>query len=320
MMLLCNKYNDSCLAGIIRPVLFLMLLLSGFVVARGVDTLSAGTGQENSFEDAYQKVLPSTVRIDFYPPSEGKKEVGAGMVFALTGRRSALILTAHHVVNGEKRVKVYFNGLIDEPFMGIVSHERINLVQDVAVILVKNAPEEVRPVRFHPDLPGRGSVLGIIGHPRNVPFKLHRGALDYVDERFLYHSANLSAGNSGGPVFDECGRVVGINVRKQSLPQLEDPNLSDEDREALRQLQAVQRQKRLGFATPATLLQPTLMGWYGDIKFDKKWDVQKRCSYKPMILGGGAGAGLLGGILYWLLKPDSPQPDPEFGFPPDPGK
>ena len=44
----------------------------------------------------------------------------------------------------------------------------------------------------------KGTVSAVQNRERNTPMVLH--------------SADISAGNSGGPLIDACGRVVGINT------------------------------------------------------------------------------------------------------------
>jgi serine protease Do len=89
---------------------------------------------------------------------------------------------------------------------------------DVARILVPGA--NVRPLRAGDATAlAPGDHIVIIGSPRGLDFSLHEGSVSYVGRAidgigYLQLSANVNPGNSGGPVLDERGRVVGIVTLK----------------------------------------------------------------------------------------------------------
>ncbi|MXP09057.1 S1 family peptidase [Pseudoblastomonas halimionae] len=119
-------------------------------------------------------------------PSEGDERLGARLIdidpgndlalIELTGgtRLPALTLFSDFDIDGEDVFAVGYPGVVDR-------------------VLSANAREVIRS---QPPIRSRGSISGL----RNV-----RGT------DMILHSADIAGGNSGGPLLDDCGRVVGVN-------------------------------------------------------------------------------------------------------------
>ena len=61
-----------------------------------------------------------------------------------------------------------------------------------------------------------GDTVFAVGHPLGVAWMLTKGSISKMMEledhnKWIIHDASLNPGNSGGPLFDEGGRIVGIN-------------------------------------------------------------------------------------------------------------
>lgn len=68
-----------------------------------------------------------------------------------------------------------------------------------------------------------GQDIFVIGHPEGLKFTISNGIVSRVDQTSLFQiSAPVSPGNSGGPVFDSRGNLVGIVVFK--MDKSIDPN------------------------------------------------------------------------------------------------
>jgi S1-C subfamily serine protease len=68
-----------------------------------------------------------------------------------------------------------------------------------------------------------GENIFVIGHPEGLKFTISSGMISRVDQTPLFQiSAPVSPGNSGGPVFDGTGNLVGIVVSK--MDRSIDPN------------------------------------------------------------------------------------------------
>lgn len=148
------------------------------------------------------KAINSVVKID--------GQYGEGTGFWVT---SDLILTNNHVVFQNPR-KVEIDGV--EYDATIVSYDTI---RDLALIKINNNFVHGTPLKF------RRSVLNIaedvyaLGYPRDLKnISASKGIISstqkdpYDNRTYIQTDAAVNPGNSGGPLLDYCGNVVGINT------------------------------------------------------------------------------------------------------------
>ena len=88
---------------------------------------------------------------------------------------------------------------------------------DLALVEGDDYHELLKPVPMGVDSPDPGLIVIACGYPLDiyppsVTIGFSRG-IEFSDETpYLLHSANLWFGNSGGPLFNDKGALVGINV------------------------------------------------------------------------------------------------------------
>jgi serine protease Do len=121
-----------------------------------------------------------------------------------------LVLTAAHVVTGGNvKVRTAAGSMVRAQVV------RINQRHDVAFLyapLLGDAP--CLPLRLDP--PAMADEIYAIGSPasKELAFSLTRGIVSGVREidgsRYLQTDASVSPGNSGGPMLDTQGRVIGV--------------------------------------------------------------------------------------------------------------
>jgi S1-C subfamily serine protease len=176
---------------------------------------------------------PSTAELKFlekkksiiYDPDNDKKYmqsgVGSGLII-----KPGVILTNYHVVKGAQRLRVSF---ASGQSIGIDANAVIaDAITDLAVIrLPENLPaalkEEAQQSAVLADSEKDvqvGDWVLAIGSPHGLRQTVTHGVisakgrllgmLDLVE--LLQTDAAMNPGNSGGPLFDQHGRVVGINV------------------------------------------------------------------------------------------------------------
>ena len=145
--------------------------------------------------------------------------VGSGVVASPDG----FVLTAAHVVAGSAPVSLSFLG--GEPMP--VQRIRVDEVHDVALLALerRDADWPCLPTASAPT--PLGTELFAIGSPggRDLSHTVSKGIVsgkrDWEGHRFLQTDAALSPGNSGGPLLDATGHVIGIVSWKITAPGFE---------------------------------------------------------------------------------------------------
>ncbi|MEU0108789.1 trypsin-like peptidase domain-containing protein [Streptomyces sp. NPDC006251] len=172
------------------------------------------------------KALPSTVTIEAEGTS-GEGGTGTGFVFDKQGH----IITNNHVVadavDGGKLTATFPNGKkYDAEVIGNAQG------YDVAVIKLKNAPGDLKPLTLgDSDKVAVGDATIAIGAPFGLSDTVTTGIIsaknrpvassDGSGSQASYMSAlqtdaSINPGNSGGPLLDAQGNVIGINSAIQS--------------------------------------------------------------------------------------------------------
>ncbi len=146
------------------------------------------------------------------PDAERKGGLGAGVIINADG----VILTANHVVSGAKVIRVTFaDGTSSTASIVSAEPER-----DIAVLRPDRKPEVVVPAVM-----GGGVNVGdetyVIGHPLGLGDSMSAGVISglgrsvptedgTVLEGLIQFDAAVNPGNSGGPLLNRNGQVVGI--------------------------------------------------------------------------------------------------------------
>ncbi|MEM1329947.1 MAG: trypsin-like peptidase domain-containing protein [Planctomycetota bacterium] len=146
----------------------------------------------------------------------GRSSSGTGWVFDGAGH----IVTNAHVVRGSDSVRVQFSN--GRTLRGtVVGSDEIT---DIAVLEV-DPFSGLAPLRRASDVePRKGQQVYAFGSPFGFKFSMSSGmvsglgrdpggaVLDGAFTNFIQHDAAVNPGNSGGPLVDIYGRLVGMNV------------------------------------------------------------------------------------------------------------
>lgn len=192
-----------------------LALLALTVPARADDISAAGRG---------------VVRIVTIATAEGEVVgFGHGSGFAVAPNR---VLTNAHVVEAAER----YPGNV---MIGIVPSEGdksyqgrlIAIDSDRDLALVEFGGIRLPSLTFYNGPVSEGDAMIALGYPGNVDLATARSAMDFITPlspirsqgvfsgrrnlqgvNVLLHTAGIARGNSGGPLLDPCGRVLGVNA------------------------------------------------------------------------------------------------------------
>ena len=155
---------------------------------------------EIELEALAERLRASTVAVRL-----GRAGAGSGVIWAADGA----IVTNAHVASRPSAEVVLADG---RRFAARV--ERRDAERDLALLRIDADGLTPAPTRDPGDL-RVGEVLVAVGHPLGVPNALAMGivhaAVGAERRRFVQADLRLLPGNSGGPLADVQGRVVGIN-------------------------------------------------------------------------------------------------------------
>jgi S1-C subfamily serine protease len=162
-------------------------------------------------------------------PSAG---FGAGVLLAADAE-GYLILTARHVIDESLRSRDGTRALVamaSGTWAGadvVARHKNLDLLL-LWVPRESGTGSFVQPVEQGSKV-SEGENIFVIGHPQGLRFTLSTGIISRADKDALQISAPVSPGNSGGPVYDDRGNLVGIvtsMVDRGSNPNAENLNFA----------------------------------------------------------------------------------------------
>lgn len=165
--------------------------------------------------DIYRDVSPSVVSIEV-EISRRDTAGGAGFVIDKNGH----IVTNAHVVEDARALTVVFH----DGYEAASRMVGLDLRHDLAVIKVDVAQHRLKPVTFgDSDALAVGQRVLAIGSPHGLDATLTRGiisglnrSLEFGDgasmEGAIQTDAALAPGNSGGPLLNQAGEVIGVNT------------------------------------------------------------------------------------------------------------
>ncbi len=239
---------------------------------------------------AIEKVRASTATIETGKP-------GAGFFIARDKQNTGYFLTANHVVEGESEFSLEIAGYEESGIIGKTMPGSEDAALDLAIVMVEENCPPVKPVyfwstkdfqKFKKGFVDSTEAIANVGRSQQVGdyFQSKTGYIrgENLEGQFIQTDLSLESGDSGGPLFNKNGEIVGINLKTE----LQTGNFSTAD----------------NVETILKYLDEKL----GKIEFKEKWQFLEVPSYwsrnKNWILPVGATALTASGfVLYSVLKP-----------------
>ncbi len=171
-------------------------------------------GEKNPAE-LFKQLAPSVVSINIKVRGDAE---GGGTGFLVDTKGT--IVTNHHVVAVGKEIRIkFFNGAIYEE-VDVLEQDPS---QDLALLAIKlSKPKEGKRPKVQPLSLGDSDKVQVgeraisIGNPLGLEHTLTDGLVSarrvYQGKHWIQMSVPVSPGNSGGPVFDMKGKVIGVTT------------------------------------------------------------------------------------------------------------
>jgi len=186
--------------------------VNGIVDQRVGAAIEALQAQPPDSVAVYQAIVPPLVVIESQRGGFGRPGIGSGVVVNAQGD----ILTSLHVVDGAASIRVRFSDGTESP----AAVRSADAAHDIAVLTPARLPEVVVPAVL-----GGGAQVGdevfAVGHPLGLVGSLTAGVVSGLDRSFplangrsiggmIQFDAAVNPGNSGGPLLNRNGQVIGI--------------------------------------------------------------------------------------------------------------
>lgn len=164
----------------------------------------------------YPAIAPSLVVIEVERAEGEAATGGVGLGTGVIVNADGTILTAHHVIEGATAIGVRF---ADGTRAGavVVAEDAAN---DTAVVMADGAPEVIVPAVLG-GAPAVGDDVYAVGHPLGLTYSMSAGVVSGLQRTLpiptggeiadlIQFDAAVNPGNSGGPLLNRNGEVVGI--------------------------------------------------------------------------------------------------------------
>ncbi len=198
--------------------------------ARGAAASSAAPGRaldrpDPSLAGLIERAMPGVVLLVNFR-EDGSQRFGAGVLL-----ENQVVLTNLHVVEGAKSLgaMVYDpRRTTYSPLDGGLNRylfeyqrdlwpaklTRADPVVDLAIVTLGHTVAPGVPLTLTTEPPRPGERVVVLGHPGEALWSSTVGIVSAIHHGVIQHDAPVSPGNSGGPLLDDHGRVVGINTYK----------------------------------------------------------------------------------------------------------
>ncbi|ADQ66355.1 serine protease [Halogeometricum borinquense DSM 11551] len=191
----------------------------GKTTGSATETSTSAVAPRRSSDDSkYDSAIDAVALVRAFGvenPVTGQERRGQGSAFVIN---DTSVVTNEHVVSGAERVDIqYTTG--EWTSAEIVGTD---MFADLAILDVDHVPESVRPLQFSLRPPQIGTEVSAIGSPFGLKGSMSKGIISGVNRtafnpitgvsipNAVQTDAAVNPGNSGGPLVNTEGSVVGV--------------------------------------------------------------------------------------------------------------
>ncbi len=178
--------------------------------------------------------ITTTEATKLYSPSVVLVKTAAGLGSGFFINKKGYLITNFHVIAGEKHISVT-QFLQEGKILRRIVHKEVEIVatapfHDLVILQLKEFDTKITPVIFSPEEKlSIGETVFAIGNPLGLERTVTEGVLSQTHRNFggilyLQIDAPVNPGNSGGPLFNARGQVVGII--NMGVPSMEGLNFA----------------------------------------------------------------------------------------------
>lgn len=188
------------------------ILLPCIPAAMAAEAVRASRGHPASFAAAYERGAAWSVGVYMFVPGDDEPRVGAGFFIDDQGG----IATAAHLLGAAQQILI---ALPDKRLLAAEVEGRDDAA-DIALLRI-SPPPRVRPVFGNTEHLRVGDWVIAVGEPFGLDRSMSIGVVSGKDRHFgddgellfIQSDVALNPGNSGGPLLDAAGAIVGMNAR-----------------------------------------------------------------------------------------------------------
>ncbi|OGR48315.1 MAG: hypothetical protein A2X37_08165 [Elusimicrobia bacterium GWA2_66_18] len=163
------------------------------------------------FPELVAKIKPSVVKV--------RTETGGGTGFIVDSR--GYLITNAHVVKNFSKFEIKLNDHASVPGVLVA----VQPARDLALIQIESKRVDWPALEISERDPQEGETVATMGYPWGLPFSVSLGIVSGISRQkpqegnafgcastYIQIDAAINTGNSGGPLVDMNGRVVGVNA------------------------------------------------------------------------------------------------------------
>lgn len=176
--------------------------------------LSVSLNAAEQAQQIFQELAPSLYQVRLIDKATSEKSsIGSGFQISENG----YIATNYHVISGfaqhpEKYIIEYED---HQGNKGELSLQTVDVINDLAIVLLKDTPNTAH-FQMSDTIPNKGEEIYSLGNPHDLGMIVVPGTYNGLKkESFndrIHFTGSVNPGMSGGPVVNQFGEIVGVNV------------------------------------------------------------------------------------------------------------